>query len=33
MLEPGMDIESDLGIVSIKKVEIVSELEKKDTIL
>lgn len=29
MLEPGMDIESDLGIDSIKKVEIVSELEKQ----
>jgi acyl transferase domain-containing protein/3-hydroxymyristoyl/3-hydroxydecanoyl-(acyl carrier protein) dehydratase/NAD(P)-dependent dehydrogenase (short-subunit alcohol dehydrogenase family)/acyl carrier protein len=29
MLEPGMDIESDLGIDSIKKVEIISELEKK----
>ncbi len=29
MLEPGMDIESDLGIDSIKKVEIISELEKQ----
>ncbi len=29
MLEPEMDIESDLGIDSIKKVEIISELEKK----
>ncbi|MCF6248780.1 MAG: acyltransferase domain-containing protein, partial [Desulfobacula sp.] len=29
MLEPDMDIESDLGIDSIKKVEIISELEKK----
>ena len=28
MLEPQMDIESDLGIDSIKKVEIISELEK-----
>ena len=28
MLEPSMDIESDLGIDSIKKVEIISELEK-----
>ncbi|MCG8684284.1 MAG: SDR family NAD(P)-dependent oxidoreductase [Desulfobacterales bacterium] len=28
MLEPEMDIESDLGIDSIKKVEIISELEK-----
>jgi acyl transferase domain-containing protein len=28
MLEPEMDIESDLGVDSIKKVEIVSELEK-----
>ena len=28
MLEPDMDIESDLGIDSIKKVEIISELEK-----
>ncbi|WDP92984.1 MAG: SDR family NAD(P)-dependent oxidoreductase [Desulfobacter sp.] len=29
MLEPEMDIESDLGIDSIKKVEIISELEKQ----
>ncbi len=29
MLEPDMDIESDLGIDSIKKVEIISELEKQ----
>ena len=29
MLEAGMDIESDLGIDSIKKVEIISELEKQ----
>ncbi len=29
MLESDMDIESDLGIDSIKKVEIISELEKK----
>ncbi|PIE61975.1 MAG: polyketide synthase, partial [Desulfobacterales bacterium] len=29
MLEPGMDIESDLGIDSIKKVEIISVLEKE----
>ncbi|MGM0394680.1 MAG: beta-ketoacyl synthase N-terminal-like domain-containing protein, partial [Thermodesulfobacteriota bacterium] len=29
MLEPEMDIESDLGVDSIKKVEIVSELEKQ----
>ena len=29
MLEPSMNIESDLGIDSIKKVEIVSELEKQ----
>ena len=29
MLEPQMDIESDLGIDSIKKVEIISELEKE----
>ncbi|MCP3942786.1 MAG: SDR family NAD(P)-dependent oxidoreductase [Desulfobacteraceae bacterium] len=29
MLEPAMDIESDLGIDSIKKVEIISELEKQ----
>ncbi len=29
MLEPAMEIESDLGIDSIKKVEIISELEKK----
>ncbi len=29
MLEPAMNIESDLGIDSIKKVEIVSELEKQ----
>ncbi len=29
MLEPDMDIESDLGIDSIKKVEIMSELEKE----
>ncbi len=28
MLEPDMDIESDLGVDSIKKVEIISELEK-----
>ncbi len=28
MLEPDMDIESDLGIDSIKRVEIISELEK-----
>ncbi|MDQ1269416.1 MAG: hypothetical protein QG618_723 [Thermodesulfobacteriota bacterium] len=28
MLEPEMDIESDLGVDSIKKVEIISELEK-----
>ncbi|MBU3951774.1 MAG: SDR family NAD(P)-dependent oxidoreductase, partial [Proteobacteria bacterium] len=29
MLEPQMDIESDLGIDSIKKVEIISELERQ----
>jgi len=29
MLEPDMEIESDLGIDSIKKVEIISELEKQ----
>ncbi|MCF8139094.1 MAG: SDR family NAD(P)-dependent oxidoreductase, partial [Desulfotignum sp.] len=29
MLEPDMDIESDLGVDSIKKVEIISELEKQ----
>ena len=29
MLEPDMDIESDLGIDSIKKVEIISELERQ----
>ncbi|WP_022669415.1 type I polyketide synthase [Desulfospira joergensenii] len=29
MLEPDMNIESDLGIDSIKKVEIISELEKQ----
>lgn len=29
MLESGMDIESDLGIDSIKKVEIIAELEKQ----
>ncbi len=29
MLEPEMDIESDLGIDSIKRVEIISELEKQ----
>ncbi len=29
MLEPEMDIESDLGIDSIKKVEIISEIEKE----
>ncbi len=29
MLEPDMDLESDLGIDSIKRVEILSELEKK----
>ncbi len=29
MLEPGMDLESDLGIDSIKRVEILSRLEKE----
>ncbi len=29
MLEPGMDLESDLGVDSIKRVEILSRLEQE----
>ena len=31
MLEPGMDMESDLGIDSIKRVEILGAVKDKDS--